>query len=187
MRRAVTFLGLALAVSVFSTGCIGRAVKEGLGAATGPKGYYAQLEPASWSKKGSALSEYTHFEMDPITDSFANKVPRRLLNLLPEEFNKQLARRKIPNVPSGKTLLVRGHVFHYEAEGTMGELFGPFEEVIARVELVDKASGKVLAVANCIGRTNETVNRGVDAKAGGLAKAIVNWIASQYPKSEMED
>jgi hypothetical protein len=66
----------------------------------------------------------------------------------------------------------------------MGYAFGNFEEVLARVEFVDKATNKVMGTANCIGRTAETVNVGVETKAEGLAKAIVNWIADRYPKAE---
>jgi prophage DNA circulation protein len=63
------------------------------------------------------------------------------------------------------------------------QVFGPFEEVVARVELVDKASGTVLGVANCIGRSNTSVNKGVNKKAEGLSKAIAIWIGRSYPKS----
>ena len=58
------------------------------------------------------------------------------------------------------------------------------EFAVARVEFVDKDSGKVLGRSSCVGRTTERVNLGVGKKAEGLAKAIVKWIDARYPKPE---
>jgi hypothetical protein len=49
---------------------------------------------------------------------------------------------------------------------------------------VDKDTGKVLGSANCIGRTAERVNIGVEKKAEGLSKAFIAWIESRYPLPE---
>ena len=62
----------------------------------------------------------------------------------------------------------------------MGVVLGDVEEVIVRTELVDKASGQVLFVSNCIGRSTSRVNRGVPKKAEGLAKSIAGWIAALH-------
>ena len=74
-------------------------------------------------------------------------------------------------------LLVRGTIIYYEsAHGLAEQLFGPLEEAVADVELVDKASGNVIAKAACVGRSTASVSQGVETKAEGLAKGITKWI-----------
>ena len=83
---------------------------------------------------------------------------------------------------SGQQLSVlRGTIVHYEGEGLAGLLWGDFEEVIVRAEMVDQASGAVLGTANCIGRTTTTARKGVENKANGLAKSLASWIAKNSP------
>ena len=175
MKRTVTVF--LLVVLAMTAGC-SQAIKEGVGVARGAKGIYMPISPLAVSP----LGQYTRFELGKFEDGIGGKVPRELLAYLPEKFKEQLAENELPNNPGGKTLLARGTILHYEDENIIGMLIGPLEEVVARVELVDKDSGKVLGVANCIGRTTTRVNKGVEKKADGLAKAIVGWIASYYPK-----
>jgi len=180
-RQLICLLGAMIAASA-SPGCISRLAKEGVGVVRGAKGIYASIAPDPALSGAKPLSRYRRFELGPISDDFGGKVPPRLLELLPTKFREHLAEAGLPHQPDGKTLLIRGRIVHYEAEGMLGLTFGDFEEVIARVEFVDKASGKVIGEANCIGRSNESVNRGVETKADGLAKAIVKWIADRYPE-----
>jgi len=175
---------LALILSAVS-GC-GRAAKEAVGTVMGAKGTYVQLSPQV-SKDRRLLADYKRFELGQITDSFGGKVPPQVTEYLPAKFAQQLREAKLPNETGGKTLLIRGVIYHYEDEGLVGAVLGPLEEVVARLELVDKSSGKVLATGNCIGRTTETVNKGTEKKAEGLAKAIVSWIKDNYPKIEDEE
>ena len=183
MRRATTYVVVVAAAAVLLTGC-GRAIREGVGLGRGAKGIRAEIQPVAAAKDARPLGSYSRFELGPMQDDFGGNVPSELLRLLPGEFQKQLAEKELPNQPGGKTLLVRGRILHYEAEGLFGLAFGDFEEVIARVELVDKDTGRTVGTANCIGRTTESVNRGVEKKAEGLAKAIVGWIAERYPTKE---
>ena len=77
---------------------------------------------------------------------------------------------------------MRGRILHYEDADTLGIAIGPLEEVVARLEMVDKDSGQVLAQANCIGRTTTRTTLGVANKGRGLAKAIASWIDNRYPE-----
>jgi len=184
MRRMTGWLVLAMAVTFTATGCLGRAIKEGVGVARGAKGIYAPIRAVAPDKESRPLGEYTRFELGEFTDDFGGKTPGELLALLPAAFEEQLAAKNLLGLSGGKTLLVRGKILHYEDATMIGFALGPLEETIARVELVDKATGNVLGVANCVGRTDESVNAGVPKKAEGLAKAIVSWIASRYPKKQ---
>ena len=182
MKRLPGRLMLLACVATMGSGCISRIAKEGIGVARGASGLYAPVQPVDVDQEARPLGEYKRFELGQITDDFGGKVPAELWTSLDEHFPEQLAAKKLPNDPAGKTLLVRGKVLHYEDASRLGLALGPLEEVVARVELVDKDSGRILGVANCIGRTTESVNSGVPKKGEGLAKAIVAWIDSRYPK-----
>ena len=75
-------------------------------------------------------------------------------------------------------------MIHYEKADMDDNVFGPLEQVVAHVELVDKASGEMVACGNAIGRTGKTVGLGAEAKAEGLAKALIKWASDYYPGAE---
>jgi len=178
MKAKILITCLVLAGA--ATGCISRIAKEGLATARGVKGVHAPVREAA------SLVAYRRIELGEITDDFGGKVPAGMWAPFKDEFQKQLAEKKLPDDPSGKTLVVRGRILHFEVDRALGHAFGPLEEVLARIELVDKDSGKVLGTANCIGRSTTTKNSGVAKKGRGLAKAIVSWLASRYPSTEAE-
>ncbi len=168
---------LLLMAAVFMMGgCISRAAKEGIGAIKGAKGVYREVD------RTGSLAAYQNFEVASFTDDFKGQAPRALLSKIPAEIQKALKKSELPVGKAGKTLLIRGSVFYFEKAGAMGQAFGPFEEVITTVELVDKATDQVIGQAVCIGRSTQTVNMGLDKKAQGVAKAVVKWIKSKRPK-----
>lgn len=183
MRTRIATVTVMVVAALFCGGC-SRVIGEGAAVALGAKGNYIPMRPAGWDKLQAPLKEYSNLQLGPIEDSFGGLVPAALLRVLPGKFQNALADANLPTKPGGKTLLIRGKIYHYEKSGLFGNVFGPHEEVVARMELVDKKTGKVIAVANCIGRTNKSVNLGVDKKADGLVKGIVKWLASGYPKPE---
>lgn len=183
MRRTLNWALLIGVSCCLMSGCM-TAVKEGLGVVRGGQGTYVEIRPVAASKTARPLGVYTRFELGEITDGTGGTVPAALKRYLPKEFAEALAEKKLPNRPGGKTLLIRGQYIHYEDENLVGFVLGPLEEVLARLELVDKDSGTVLGLATCIGRTTERVNKGVGKKSEGLARAIVGWIDQRYPLRE---
>lgn len=175
MRNLALLLLPAAMSAALLTGCT-TAVREGLGVARGAKGLYAPIR----QPQAASLSAYSRFKLGKISDDTGGKTPQKLWDYLPGKFLEQLAEKKLPDNPDGKTLLIRGTVLHYEDESILGLVLSPLEEVIVRTELVDASSGEVLGVANCIGRTTTRVNRGVEKKAEGLAKAFAAWLAALY-------
>lgn len=166
-----------LSSTLMTTGCLGRAVKETFGVYSGPKGIVSVIQPVR-----GTLGDYNNFEIASFDDRSAGQLPQQLMTLLPGDFARGLAEEGVPN-SGGKTLLIRGQIVYYEdSERVLDQVFGPFEEVVARVELVDKSSGAVLGTANCVGRSDTSVNKGADKKAEGLGKAIASWISRNYPK-----
>ena len=174
-RKSLLILTLVLVAAV-SPGCISRAIKESASVAIGAKGVLAEVQPPP------TLVGYSGFELGEFTDGMGGQVPKDLWTYLPDKFAAHLADKNLAGRSGGKTLQLRGTILHYEGEGISGLIFGDFEEVIARVEMVDKASGAVIGTANCIGRTTTTARKGVANKADGLAKALVSWIDKRAAK-----
>lgn len=177
MKRMTMVVAL-VSIALMCGGCVGRALKEVWGAGAGPAGSFAETKAPP-----GKISTYQNIEVGPINDRFG-RTPGQLLATISGKITERLRRENLPTGAGGKTLVIRGVVIYYERAGAMGQLFGPFEEVVTEMEMVDKASGRVIATANCIGRSKTTANQGVDNKAKGLAKGIVKWIAKHYPEED---
>lgn len=182
MRRIAVCVAL-LACVVMTTGCVSRAIKEGVGVAMGAKGVTVPIRDISGGESAPSLGKYTRFVVEPFGDQTAGGVPSVVKSMLPTQVAAMLAEKKIPNQSGGKTLTIRGTYIYYEdANNTTDQVFGPFEELLARVQLMD--GGTMVGEAYCVGRSTESVNKGPEKKAQGLAKAIVNWIDKHYPERE---
>jgi len=186
MRRNTISLTIVLSSLLMLNGCLGRAISESVGAFRGASGTYVPIRPLSADKDARPLGEYTKFELGEFTNTIGANAPAELWSYLPSFFEQQILEHKLPNRP-GKTLILRGTILHYESAGMVGQVTGPIEEVVARVDMVDKDSGSVLAEATVVGRTTQTVNQGVEKKAAGLAKGLVSWIDKRYPKEGREE
>lgn len=173
---------LLLATMVFSSGCMSRLAKEGLGAATGAKGSFSE-SPSMGPGGAKPLAGYQDFQVGNIENTF-KLTPRELIPMLKTEIRKDLQKQELPTGRGGKTCVINVSIFYYEKAGTMGQVFGPLEEVVADVQLVDKSDDRVIGTAVCVGRSTTTSNQGVEKKAQGLAKGIVNWIQSRYPEKK---
>ena len=183
MNRRAYLVILTVGLLGLGTGCT-RIAREGVGAVRGGKGTWVVLKSIPSASSTGALGVYKRFELGRFTDDMNGKAPSEIISYLPREFDKALAAKKIPNAPDGKTLLIRGKILHYEDASLLGEILSPLEEIVARVEYVDKDTGRVICVANCVGRTRESINSGIRTKAQGLARAIVGWIDHHYPKDK---
>ena len=173
MKRTTGVVMLLCAAA--APGCVSRVAKEALGAGMGAKGVFRATQ------EGPSLAGYSRYEVQPFTDAFAGKAPAELYGLLGGEIAASLAESKtIAEKGAGKTATLRGEVLYYEDAALSGQVFGPLEEVVARVELVDGKT--VLGRAVCVGRSTTTTTQGVGNKAKGLAKAITKWIESRYPE-----
>lgn len=176
MTRKLAVVTLFAAFAASCAGC-SRLFGEGAALVTGAKGVYAPHHEIE-SADPTPLSEYGKYELGEVKDGFAGQVPDELFTHLPGKFREQLGEKKLTG-RTGKTLRIRGEIFYYESASLFGHAFGPFEQAVARFELVDKASGEVLGSAYCVGRSDKTAAQGVEHKADGLAKAIASWIADR--------
>jgi len=181
MRRAELFWMLLVIAAVLMPGCLGRAIGEAIEGVRGPKGVHREIR--SLGPEGvRPLGKYRNIEVGPFVDDFGGQIPPALLRNIRAYIIEGLRAEGLPTGRSGKTLVIRGKVFYYEDAKVSGHLFGPFEEALATVQLVDKSDGSVVAEAVCIGRTTKSVRQGVDNKTRGMANAIAGWIDKRYPR-----
>lgn len=173
----ILLLGTAL---VFSGGCVSRIAKEGLGAATGAKGSFSE-SPSMGREGAKPLTGYQDFQVGQVVDAFKGRTPKQLIRSLPQQIRSDLRKESIPTGKGGKTCVINVTILYYEQAGSMGQVFGPLEEVVAEVQIVDKNDDRVVGNAICVGRSTTTTNQGVEKKIQGLAKGIVSWIKSRYP------
>ena len=178
MNRKMCLAAVVIWLVSAGGGC-SRLAKEALGGVSGGKGSFTVLRDASGGAMPESLAAYGRFQLLQLSDGVNRAAVRAN-----RSFEKELAKKKIPNAASRKLLLVRGKIIHYEAAGLSGQLFGPLEEVVARIEFVDGDTGEVIAEVNCVGRTKSTTSQGVATKAQGLAKAIVGYIDQRYPQDQ---
>jgi len=173
----VTLVTLLLAPA----GCT-RGFKEGSGLFQEGKGDYQVLQEPT-----KPLTDFDNIQIGKFKAAY-EKTPEALIPLMKSELAKQLRDKNQPIDSGGKrVLLVRGSITHYEeSEEASGHVFGPLEEAIAQVELVDRKSGDVIARATCVGRSDASVSKGVETKADGLGEAIANWI-NRYRPVEKKD
>ena len=182
MRKLIVGVMLLSCLSL-TTGCVGRAIKEGFGAATGAKGISTVSKPFVGGAAAGPLGVFQGFAVEPFADESPRPVPREVNARLPGHVAGMLMDKKIPSTAGGRTLTIRGTFIYYEESGgATSQVFGPFEEAIAKVRFYD--GRKLIGEAICVGRTTESVNMGPDKKAQGLAKAIVDLIDRHYPKRE---
>jgi hypothetical protein len=182
MKSTVALWLLLLGALVTAQGCEGRLISEGMEKGLGPTAFALQTEP-KLPDAPNYLASYRNFELGPVRVEFPD-TPPTFVGDLQRKFYDQLAGKELPTDRSGKTLLVNVTVLAYQAAASYHKALGPTEEVVASVELVDKASGKVLGRAICIGRTYQSVGMSVKWKAWGLSRAIVNdLIDPHYPKA----
>jgi hypothetical protein len=166
----VLLLSIVMITLCCASGCLSRVIKEGMGTATGAKGGFQELD---WPGQ---LSD-CNFVVGKLESANQKIIPVQLMNELPAELAKQMKESNIPTSGQpGKTVVINVKVIYYEKAGAFGQLFGPLEEVIAEVTLVDKANGRILGQAMCVGRSQESVNKGIPEKTQGLAKGICKWI-----------
>ncbi|MBN1943592.1 MAG: hypothetical protein JW849_09900 [Phycisphaerae bacterium] len=183
MKTRNLWLVLSAAAVLGVGGCMGRAIKEGVGTVTGAKGSFSE-SPSMGSQGAKPLAGYASFQVGRVEDAFKGRTPRLLIQRLPAEIRTLLQKEKLPVGRGGRTCVINVSVLYYEQAGSMGQVFGPLEEVVAEVQLVDKSDDRVVGTAICVGRSTESVNQGVEKKTQGLAEGIVKWIKNRYPETK---
>lgn len=178
MKRTTALIATIVFVAALG-GCGGSQIAgEAFDRFRGGKGSFTVVKEVPGGEEARPLGVYKRFQIEPLADGTNGQVPAELFAAVPVEFEKELAKKKIANAASGKTLLIRGKVLHYETAGGLKRL----EEILAQIQFIDADTGKAIAEANCVGRSKAFSTRGIATKAQGLARAIVSYIDQRYPQ-----
>ena len=172
MKR-IALLGLVAVLMMSVGGCLTRAAKEVF---LSPSGF-----TVATALSGSQQNNYSKVQFQNFTNTGIATMPADMNQIQKSVLDEKIAALKPKNAildPASKnTLIVRGQYIYYEeAGGALDQAFGPFEEIIALVELVDQTTKKVIARGYCVGRTGTTKLQGPKRKAEGLSKAIIALI-----------
>ncbi len=176
-RRLIMLIVAAGLLS--SGGCASRIFKEST--EWGGQGSYLTISALA-TRSSTPFGDYTHFQLERLDDNSGGHTPAEVFATIPQYFAEELAERRLPN-HEGKTMIIRGAIWHYEKAGLIGQVFGPQEEAIARVQFIDAESRRVLVEANIVGRTKTTQNQNPSEKARGLARGIVKVIDDRFPEA----
>jgi hypothetical protein len=183
MKRIISATALLALSGLLGPGCVGRAISEGVEKTLGPSGYCLPIEPKWPQKDQGYLAKYQSFELAPVKSEFPD-TPREFMADFPTRFSSQMTSKGLPMNRPGKALQIQVTILAYQSSSsTVSTALGPTEEVVARVDFVDKDAGKPIGRAICIGRTYQTIGMGTEWKSWGLCRAIVNkCLDNYYPK-----
>lgn len=174
-RLAAVTCIVAAGLILVGSGC-SRGITEGMGVVRGGKGDYNTL-----SGPQRALGQYDSIEVEEFIIAY-DPTPSTLPAMVRTRLIQDLRDKNQPVGMAGDdVLIVRGRIIYYERGGGVDHVWGPLEEAVAIVSLVDRASGVTVAQAGCVGRSNASVSVGVESKADGLAEAVANWIDQHRP------
>jgi hypothetical protein len=169
MTRLVTMTLTAVAMSILCLGCMGRMVREGMGAATGASGKVVEIG------KTPDLTKYKSLSIQVITVAEGSQAPAGMPAMIRADFTA--AAQKQGLTPEGAPgLRLSGEIVHYESSSTVDTATGPLEEVVVRTKLTDAQTGDVVAEANLIGRSKATSSSGAKHVSAGVGEALEKWL-----------
>jgi hypothetical protein len=153
-----------------TSGCWGRAIREGIGAVKGASGSFVQL-----SSPGS-LSGYNGLRVEPVQPVAGLLLPSQFESILKTSLFEQPAEALLISSGGSPLLVARCEVIHYEDGDVVDQAIGPLKEVILRVVLHDGDSDAVLGMANVVGRSKATSSSGRHTLGDGAGKGLRKWL-----------
>lgn len=153
-------------------GCVTRIAGEAVGAVAGASGKYVSIQPLSMS----AMSRYDMLKIEPLTSHLGHILPPGFSSQFETDLRTRLKEAKLLTGGTGRQLVLKGEIVHYEEDSLTDQAIGPLQEVIARLTLSDAQTGEVLGVANVIGRAKSSSAGGAGRLAEGLSKGVVKWL-----------
>lgn len=178
--RTATTLVMLMAVAAMCTGCVGRMVSEGMGAARGASG--RAVENGATPR----LTSYKGLRVEAITIAAGSQAPDSIARMIQADLQSAASKRGLMAEGEPALKLV-GEIIHYESSSTMSKAIGPLAEVIVRARLIDAGSGKVVAEANLVGRSKATTSSGNADLAGGVGKALGKWLKAGGVEGEDDE
>ena len=130
------------------------------------------------------LAQYDGFEVKPFSDRMAGRGNRAFLATVQGKVSEEISKKTYLGTGGRNVLQIFGELTMYDPGTTTDKIVGPMEEAICQVKLVDKSSGKVLGLANCISRAKSSIVKGPEELAEGMGKAIAEWIVKNDTRGQ---
>lgn len=173
-------IAAVLGVAMLASGCMGRLVKEGMGAALGAKANIVEVQALNKSKP-----------IGPVTiGTMDNAMGRPVTGDWLVALSAQLRQRTVADkdlAAGQRAVKLNGVVVHLEGSGLTDQAFGPAPEVIVRVTVVDTASGEVIGIANAVGRARGTTSSGQEDLTKAFAEGVTKWLRSSDRRAHERD
>ncbi len=176
MKRALVVLGLA-AVVAMSTGC-STMFSEGYGAVAGSKAIVVELQEIP------SMTSIGPVTISGITSDMGTVVPPDWLSDLTLKARNEVAKEEKFQA-TDNPITVSGEVIHLETTDTVSFAMGPDSEVVVRMKAFD-GNGKLISVANVIGRARSRTSSSQDDLTDGFGEAVVEWIELAMDRAEEE-
>lgn len=171
---------VVLLLCTLQAGCMGRAVREGVGVVRGASGKVVVLESPP------NLEHFQGMSVDSIRVAAGLDVPSKITAMVRQAYLE--AGADLGLSPGGSpTLRVSGEIIHYETAGTIDHAIGPLEEIIVRTQLGEPGSSRGLGEANLVGRSKTTTSSGRHNLAEGAGKALKKWLKKSGLDRQEED
>ena len=177
MKKKLCLLGLLVILS--GTGCVGRAIREGVYGATGAGGQARPIQLVTVN-----LADYDAVTVEAFSDDTQGLGNTAFLAALPEKVTEQIVSKTYMERRGSKVLRVSGRLINYDTGTTTDKIASPMEQAICRVQLIDAASGNVLGVASCDARAKSSIRKGPEELAEGMGKIIADWIIENDSRGE---
>ena len=176
MKKNLCLFGLLIVVG--SIGC-SRIFKEAYYGATGATGRVSELQ-----KVEVDLSKYDGFEVKPFSDRMEGTGNTAFLAVVEAKVSEEIVKKTYLGTGGRNVLQISGELISYDTGSTTEKIAGPMEQAVCRITLVDKSSGEVLGIGDCLSRAKSSARKGPEELGEGTGKGIAEWIVKYDTRGE---
>jgi hypothetical protein len=170
MKRSILWAGLVAAMAALNAGCLGRLVNEGAGIVVGAKANVVEIDPLDLSQQIGPV------KVEKIENAMGQPVSGEWLFDLAGSLRLKLANDAVFLEPGRRAVKVSGVVVHVEGAKLMDQAFGPHPEVVVRVTAKDAVTGRVIGMANVVGRARGDTSSSRQDLSDAFASGVAKWL-----------
>ena len=169
MKRLTLWAGLA-AMAALNAGCLGRMINEGAGLVVGANANVIEIDPLDRSQQIGPVT------VEKIENAMGTPVSGEWLFDLAGSLRAKLANDGLFLEPGRRAVRVSGVVVHLEGAKLTDEAFGPHPEVIVRTTVTDAATGRIIGIANVVGRARGDTSSSRQDLSDAFAAGVTKWL-----------
>ena len=167
-------------------GCVMWCAQSWDSGTNGPAGRFKELQAIV---PEGVLGKYKNVEVLPFVAQIPHLAPSPVVTSAAPEIAAALEETKlflvvttVQNQPSQGTLVIQGEIVYYDPGEVNERVLGISGEceLIGRISLIDKESGKIIGRADARGIVKTTFNE-AEIVSQGLAKGVKKWVEENHP------